>query len=167
MSSERYSLNELKILHYMKKHNGVVTGGKGKSGRSVTAKLAQHCGIGRSTVNGILKKLEDRCLLVRTYASGKTGQFAAGWDAIVKIELVDPNITLPPLPLPPAVNMKIENNTLLEKAIDLNPPSENQVWEALVARCEELVAQNDKLFTVIQEQQAEIAHTIPVEPLAA
>ena len=144
-----YSLLELRILHYIKRHRGVLRALGGKS-RSVVPKMADDLGATRSGISGCLISLDRKCVVVCTKKPGRTA-------AITKVELTDRDMELPPLPVIPAVNIVIENRELEERIIARsNGPSADDILDALLSRIEELQGQVDKLQEIIGAQQEEM-----------
>src|SRR5215472_7384634 len=97
---EKYSRSELRILWYIKKHRGVLTRNKS----SIITQISNNLDLSMPTVRSTLQKLEERCFILRTYKYDRPKTFAdkEGANPLIKVELVDPNISLPaePKPLP-------------------------------------------------------------------
>lgn len=143
-----YTRKELQILWYLKRNGGVVTAKSDQSKDSIVTIMAETLGMRRQSINYYLRELEKRCLLIKTYAKGvKTGSL--GYAIIVKIELIDPQMYLPPLPgpMPLAAVMSRENDELLERtAVE---PTNEAIILALVEENEKLRAQINKLQEVV------------------
>src|SRR5215472_8004938 len=102
-----YTNAELKILHYLKRHHGTI---RSKDGLSVAHRIARDLNMTRVAVVPVLRNLENACVLVRTFAGGMKS-------AIIRVELIDKDMELPPLPIIPAVNIMVENRELEERII--------------------------------------------------
>lgn len=143
-----YTRKELQILWYLKRNGGVVTAKSDQSKDSIVTIMAETLGMRRQSINYYLRELEKRCLLIKTYAKGvKIGSL--GYAIIVKIELIDPQMYLPPLPapMPLAAVMSKENDELLERtAVE---PTNEAIILALVEENEKLRAQINKLQEVV------------------
>lgn len=143
-----YTRYELQVLWYLKRHGGVVSAKSHDNKDSIVTIMAETLDIRRQSVNHALRELEKKCLLIKTYAKGgKIG--SGGYDIIIKIELIDPQMYLPPLPapLPLAAVMSRENNELLERTA--TEPTNEAIILALLDENEKLRAQINKLQEVV------------------
>jgi hypothetical protein len=133
--------------------------------------MSQVLDLGVGTVRYVIGGLEQRSLVLRSYRSGKRQDFGnQGYNPIVRIELVDPNMELPPLkPIPLAVVIAKENQELEERTV--HEPTAEAIVDALLSRIAELQGQIDKLCSVVREQEDEMsklrkrAATPPAPPL--
>jgi hypothetical protein len=149
---EMYSRKELRVLWYLKR-NGPMVLGKKTGNYSLIGKLSAATGV--SSMRYILDRLEARSLVLRTYEGGKKGSFSGGTTPVIRIELVDPNMGLPPLPQnPPAVVIVHENEELYERTAE--EPDTEAMMHALIDRITEIQSQCDKLQQIIVEQEVEI-----------
>ena len=141
-----YTRNELKILWHLKRNRGVVENPDG-----VIIPMSETLDIRRGTCLYIVKLLEEKCLLVRAFGAPRKGTKAA----IVRIELIDPQMYLPPLPAPMPLASVIshENNDLYERTTC--EPSSEAVILALVTENEKLRFQINKLQEVVNSLAAE------------
>lgn len=145
-----FTYSELKILWYLKRGPLMVkdttpTGGRGPK-ISLLNRLALDLEMSVSSVSYNLKNLEDRCLILRTYKGERAGNFVSdkGYNPLVKVELVDPDIHLPELPkISLGVVLAHENEDLLVRTE--HEPSYEDVMMALVDRIQELQVNVDKL----------------------
>jgi hypothetical protein len=159
-----YTNNEIRMLWYLKRH-GPVSRPKGKH-PSIHGLLSREIPMGLGAVKAVLRTLEDKCAVLRTYQKGmNSGKFGdMQGNALLKVELTDPNMILPPYPksVPPQVIDAIENEEMFQRtAVE---PSPDAVILALLARNEELQDQVRKLQDVIQQlsaQQERIKRTVP------
>lgn len=143
-----YTRYELKVLWYLKRAGGIITAKSEEPRHSIVTIMAETLEIRRQSVNYALRELEKKCLLIKTYAKGgKIG--SAGYDIIIKIELIDPQMYLPPLPapLPLAAVMSRENEELYERTAQ--EPDDDAVLLALVTENEKLRFQINKLQEVV------------------
>jgi hypothetical protein len=103
----------------------------------------------RGTISYCLRELEKKCLLIRTFSKGG-GAKAGSFDFIIRVELIDPQMYLPPLPapLPLATVINHENNDLYERTA-IEEASNEAVMLALVTENEKLRFQINKLQEVV------------------
>lgn len=148
----QYTYNELSVLWYLKRHNGVVTGGT-QGGDTILGTMSHDLNMNKHTVSNVLRRLEGRCIILRTYARTQKGYGADGYNPLKKVELVDPDMFLPPLPqLSLGIVIAHENEELSERTA-AEPSTEGMVL-ALVERIVELQAQVDKLQQIVVDQEA-------------
>ena len=154
--AEQYTRNQLKVLWHLKRHGPCVLP---PSGESLLKSTASILDLRPQTLGYILRELEAKCLVLRSYSKGKP-TFAgrgSGEQAtrLIRIELVDPSIWLPelPPPLPLGTVMRNENNDLYDRTAHL--PSEERVIQALLNRIDELQTVIDKLHHVVNDQAQE------------
>lgn len=141
-----YNRNQLKVLYYLKRNGPLVR----TENRSIIGQLSLNLGIGDSAIRGCLKQLEDMCVVLRTWAKGRPANITeARGNALIKVELVDPGMSLPPEPhpLPVVVLDAIENEELYQRTTKV--PSSEETIIALLERNEELQAQIEKLQEVV------------------
>lgn len=153
-----YTRNELKILWYLKRHGPLVNGGPYQPGvdESIIRKVGTACDIRVSTMSHLLRKLEDQSLVIRTYKGPKSDFISkGGYNPLVRLELVDPDMWLPelPPPLPLAVVLDKENHDMYERTAEV--PTLERTIAALLDRNDELQRQIDKLCAVVKDQAAE------------
>ena len=162
--SNDYTRNELKILWYLKRKGPLVNNGPYSPAaerdikRSILHRLAIHCDIRKNTVAYILKSLEDRSIILRTYNRKKAIDFSdktSGYNPIVRVELVDPTMWLPelPPPMPLGVVMAKETEEMYERSAEA--PTLERTITALLDRNEELQNQINKLCLVVEAQEME------------
>lgn len=155
-----YTHNELLVLHHLKRYGPIIATVERSS---IYTDMAAELGMKVSTVKYLCRKLEDRCLVLRSYERPTKGfNETAGTNRLLRLELVDPNIDLPaipqvyskhepPRPLPLAATMERENRELEEKVNHQqdHEPSVEDVIQALIDRIVELTQQGDKLMGII------------------
>jgi hypothetical protein len=169
-----YTHNQLLILHHLKRY-GPITKPPNDSILRVTA---AELGMKVSALTYQLRTLEAKCLVLRTYERPATRQFGAGAsnNPLTRLELVDPNMTLPAIPqvyvdrqrkpTPLGIVIAEENEDLEERIEHRNhdEPSVESIVEALVDRALELQKQVDKLQNVIAGLNAENARLRQPKP---
>ena len=149
-----YTNTELRILWYLKRHGGVITAKTDSPYESLGGLLASELRVSPGHLRYALRHLEANCVILKTYKRPIKQDFAgnAGFNPILKIELVDPNLKLPtePPPLPLAVVVAHENQDLYERTAVT--PSPEAILEALLNRIGELQTQVDKLQDIVAQQ---------------
>jgi hypothetical protein len=152
---EKYTPSELKVLWYLKK-NGTMSRPVDGSSRSLMKELSLGTQIPVSSLRHFLSALESRSLLLRTYKHKKATTFKTqGHNPILKIELVDPEMVLPPIPHASlGVVIAQQNEELLERVA--HEPSAEDIVDALLNRVTELQTQVNKLQGVIEAQESEV-----------
>lgn len=152
-----YTRNELRVLWYIKKRNPLLSKSFNVKD-SLIVEIATDQDLRKNTVSAILKHLEVNCIIVRTYKRPITAEFAGkvGYNPLIKIELIDPDMYLPPLPapLPLAAVVAKENEDLYERTN--HEPSVEAIVEALLNRVIVLQGQVDKLQGIVESQAAEL-----------
>jgi len=152
--SEHFGSSELRILWYLKR-NGPMTRGKSEGG--IQSRLADELRMKVGTVRWALRELERKCVVLRHYKNPKAETFTegGGQNPMIRLELVDPNMALPPepAPIPLAVHLANENDELLERTE--HEPERDDVIEALVLRAVELQTQVNKLQDIVQKLNAQ------------
>lgn len=145
-----YTRNELKVLWHCKRQQGVVENDK----IGVVRLLAQVLDMRHSTVGYVLRQLEDKCLIARSFTQRRSR--GIGQNVITRVEMVDPEMYLPPLPEPPplAVVLDQENEELYQRITC--EPSTEAVILALLAENEKLRFQIDKLQGIVASQAKEL-----------
>lgn len=146
-----YTPNELRMLWHLKRNGPLVREGN----QSLLGQLAYNLSLSVGSTRTILRNLEQRCLVLRSYKYPQPHRFSEGKNnPLLKIELVDPDMALPPVPpLPLAVVVARENEELAERcAVE---PSVEHMVDALIDRALELQKQVDKLQDVIAGLAAE------------
>jgi hypothetical protein len=161
-----YTHNQLLVLHHLKRYGPITRA----PGTSILQSMSAELGMKVSALTYQLRTLEAKCLVLRTYERPATRKFGAGAsnNPLVKVELVDPNMSLPPIPqvyvaTPPDRQRKptplgiviAEENEDLEERIEHNEPTVEAIVEALIDRALELQKQVDKLQDVIAGLNAE------------
>ena len=156
MINRLYTHAELRILWFLKKNRGFVA--KKKGIKSLYHVIGENCNLNYNAVRVHIANLERNSVVLRTYAKTPTNKFGeGGGNPVVRIELVDPKMTLPALELAPAINMIVENRELEERVISRSPaPTADDILDALLNRVEELQCQNEKLMHVIKGLQDEL-----------
>jgi hypothetical protein len=155
-----FSRNELKVLWYLKRRGGVMT--RDGYGKSIVDLIAQDMDMRYTSVQYILKVLESKSLVLRTYEKGKSKDFsdAKGFNPMIRLELVDTGMYLPPLPapMPLAAVVSKENEDLEERVVHKKARelTAEEIIDALCVRNDELVAQIDKLQEIVHAQAEEL-----------
>lgn len=147
----RYSDTELRILWYLKR-NGPIERGTA----SLIQEFADILGIKVHSLTYCLRNLENQSIILRTYERGKP-EFAdnRGPSALIRVELVDPNMQLPAIePLPLAIVVARENEELYERTV--HEPSPDDVIMALLTENTKLRDQIEKLKDIIEGQAKEL-----------
>lgn len=143
-----YTRYELQVLWHLKRNGGAIKAKSDSPKDAIVAIMAETLDIRRQSIHHVLRILEEKCLIVKTYKyGGKVG--SAGYDLILKIELIDPQMYLPPLPAPPplAAVVSRENEELYQRtAVE---PSDEAIILALVTENEKLRFQINKLQEVV------------------
>lgn len=162
-----YKPIELRVLWYLKSAGGSITNDKG----SIPARMAEDIRVSVSNVRTTLGYLEKQSLVIRTYrhALPENAQFGdARGNILLKVELVDPNMPLPPCPppIPLVAVLERENEELYERTA-VEPDLESALV-AVLARNDELQAQVTKLQDVVvalTEQLEKIQKTASKRPV--
>ena len=158
---KEYTRNELRILWHLKRHgpytNPGVIAGRGGVESSIVNQICEQLDLRKHTVQAILRHLEKQLLVLRSYKRPKTESFGGGpgFNPMVRLELIDPDMWLPelPPPLPLGVVLANENEEMYQATS--RAPTEERVIEMLLKRIEELQEVADKLHTIVTEQAAE------------
>jgi len=162
-----YTRTELKILWYVKRRNPIVAASHSPRDSILTA-MASELDMIKKTVVFNLNRLDKRCLVMRQYKRpGKPFGDGGGYNPLLRLELVDPGMWLPPLPEPPPkVIMANENEAMTHQYPMRNTnhePTPESVILALLERNEELrqekaqmQEQIDKLHEIIMRQEQEV-----------
>lgn len=149
-----FTSNEIRMLHYLKRHGPIV---KGKEKGSLLNRIAEAVPLTPGTTRAVLRSLEVKCVILRTYSKGGAAKFGENKGSLlVKVELIEPNMILPPMPrsLPPIVVDAQENEELYQRTTI--EPSPDAVILALLGRNEELQDQITKLQDVIMQLQGQV-----------
>jgi hypothetical protein len=144
-----YTNSELQLLSYLKHHGGKV---ERQGYASLYARIGTDLNMKVGLVRTVARQLEARCLLLRNFDRPKADRFnpSAGANALMSLELVDPNIELPPwAPIPLAVVIAHENEEMAERTA--HEPTPEVVILALLKRNDELQTQVDKLHHVVED----------------
>jgi hypothetical protein len=153
---QEYTYHELRVLWYLKRHGGAVVR---VDNTSILTRMTQELPMVLGTLRWTLRKLEERSLVLRTYKYPIAKSFAdqSGANPLIKVELVDPKMALPPEPQPPTAQaiVAFENRELDE--LTAHEPERNDVIDALVDRAIELQRQVDKLQDIISMLEADNA----------
>lgn len=144
-----YTHNELRILWHLKRNNGMIQNQSG-----VIRPLAETLDMRIGTVSYIVKGLEEKCLLVRTFGDRRPRGVAT--TLITKLELIDPQMYLPPLPapMPLAAVLNHENDEMYDRTAC--EPTDEAIILALVTENEKLRFQISKLQDIVNAQAKEI-----------
>lgn len=143
--ASEYSYNELRVLHLLKRGPIART-----TGESLYHTIADMLSMKSNTLRYVLNVLEKKCVILRTYKRPKANSFGSdqGNNPLLKVELVDPKMTLPPAPKPPSLGTVIHNeNVEMEHT---HEPERDHVIEALVDRALELQTQVNRLQTLVE-----------------
>lgn len=142
--AESYSPAQLRLLWFLKGQGGSI---KRKHGGSLYHQIAEKMDMATHTVQWAAKSLEQRSVVLRTYNRESPRTFGKTQGMVLmKLELVDPKMWLPPMPtVPLAVVIAKENEELEERTA--HEPSEIDVIMALVAE----VHKRDDTITKLQE----------------
>jgi hypothetical protein len=123
----------------------------------ILSTLSDELNIRHNSVAYTLKVLEEKSLVLRTYLQGR-GKFGdkVGFNPMVRLELVDPDMPLPPMPkpLPLAAVVERENRDLYERAA--HEPTAEEIILALLERNEVLQGQIDKLQDIVAAQAQQL-----------
>jgi hypothetical protein len=147
-----YTATELRLLWTLKRHGPLIRQGTS----SLLNQLADELGKSPGTTRTILRDLEKRCLVLRTYQKPQPAKFGdARGNALLRVELIDPDMQLPPPPkaIPLAVVVARENEELAER--HATEPSVEQIVDALIDRALELQKQIDRLQDLVAGLSAE------------
>ena len=153
-----FSYKELQILHYLKRRRGVMVHRppfRPGQREGIVNTLAEALDIKQTTIGYVLRRLEERCLVIRSYLRPKAGGFrdGTGYNPITRLELVDPTMDLPPLPQPPlGVVVARENRELAERVAPNHDPTVEQALLAVLDRNDELQKQLDRLREIVDAQ---------------
>ena len=151
-----YTHNELKILWHLKRNGGVITAKSDKNKDSIVTLMAETLDMRRGSVGYHLRTLEqEKCLIVRTFKA--RGDHSRGdFGILIKVELIDPQMYLPPLPgpMPLAAIVSKENEELYDRT--LCEADDDAVILALVTENEKLRFQINKLQEIVAAQAKEI-----------
>lgn len=155
---------ELKILWSLKRSGGFreVKEGAG-TGHGFLGPWADELECTQKTLGAVLRGLEEKSVILRTYKGGKTPGFAAGYRPLLRVELVDPQMKIPPIPpLSPGFVMERENEEEYIRCdgdVQGTDPTPEAVILALLNRNDELAArilelegQINKLQDIVEEQ---------------
>lgn len=157
MRGDTFNHTELAILWMLKRRKGkVVRGKKGTSAeRSCVTIIANEIGKNTNTVRYSLAQLEQNNIVLRTYPRPKADSFGEdGNNPMLKVELVDPKMYLPPLKQTPlGVVVAQENRDLDERTA--HEPSVDAIVSALVDRLEEYQKQVNKLQDIVEALTSE------------
>jgi hypothetical protein len=152
-----YSLTELRVLWYLKRH-GPLTDSNPHDKRKPTiyGTLAADLGIRVHTVRYAVAQLERKSIVLRTFYGPKVASFSdgAGFNPLVRLELVDRDIHLPspPPPTPLATVIARENRELQERVTPNHDPTVEQALLAVLDRNDELQKQLDRLREIVDAQ---------------
>jgi hypothetical protein len=156
-----YKLTELKILWYLKRH-GPLTRTTGRGIQGLMTRLSNELEVGVGAIRYALTSLENQSLVLRTYQRPVSHKFGEDRNnLLMRIELVDPRMFLPPLPVMPlAVVIAHENVELQERVAQKREeagtgPTAEQIVDALIDRVFELQAQIDKMHGVVTQLTVE------------
>jgi hypothetical protein len=129
---------------------------RGKGEGSIITRLADELRMKIGTLRWAMRELERKCAILRTYKGPKVEAFsqASGQNPLMRVELVDPNMVLPPepRPIPLVAVVEHENDELLERTE--HEPERDDVIEALVLRAVELQTQVNKLQDLVEKLNA-------------
>ena len=153
MGRPEYTNNELRVLWYLKRHGPLVRRNNESLLRRVVSDLNDAIAI--DTIRTILLHLEKRSLVLRTYKRGLQPFNSGQNNPMLKLELVDPEMWLPPCPppIPLAVVVAHQNEELEERTA--HEPTIEAIVGALIDRSIELQKQVDKLHDMVEGLNAE------------
>lgn len=146
-----YTNTELRVLWYIKRHGPLIAKSDSPSA-SLIRLITDAVPMSRQTIANALRTLEDRCLILKTYKREKAASFDAsnGFNPLIRIELVDPDMHLPPLPPPMPLGVVMAKETReMERTVE---PSPEAIVEALINRITELQGQVNKLQDIVEQQ---------------
>lgn len=149
--AQEYTRKELQVLWFLKRHGGKVEHHppfRPGMEEGIVNTLATELDIRKSTIGYVLRGLEQKCLIIRTYfRSNPNPQFGTkfGYNPLVKVEMCDPNMWLPELPgpMPLGVVMNHENTELYERLAE--EPSMERTLAFVLDRLDEYKHQIDTL----------------------
>lgn len=145
----QFSYNQLKVLWYLKRHGPIE---RNDARMSLMRFLAEALDLDPTQVQRLLHGLEKRNVVLRTHR--RKGAFASGGNPLLRVELVDPKMSLPPLKAPNVEVVIAQENRALDE-LTAHEPSTDAIVHALVDRIVELQAQVDKLQGVVEALNAE------------
>jgi DNA-binding transcriptional regulator GbsR (MarR family) len=147
-----YTPSQLRVLHCLRRHGGKLL--VGKTVKHIYSYIEEEMHMQNSSVRTALRELEAASIVIRTFKRPVTG-FAGGPNTLIRVEMVDPKMPLPPCPpLPLAVVIARENAELAERTA--HEPERDDVIEALLVRNEELQGQIEKLQSVVEKLNDEL-----------
>lgn len=158
-----YTHNELKVLWYLKRNGPIVRTDTRAGQPGMMTELAETLDIRRATLNYVFRGLENKCLIIRTYRREtkqvRNFEDKMGYNPLIKIELIDPQMYLPPLPapMPLAAVVAHENEDLYHRIV--HEPTTEEIIIALLSRNEQLQEQINKLQEIVQAQANEMMHS--------
>lgn len=157
MTATIYTSSELAVLYHLKRYGPLTSTSKSPQD-SLLTKLRRELGMKKGQLTWALNKLENRCVILRTYARPIKQNFAdnQGYNPVVRLELIDPEMELPPppKPMPLAVVVAKENEAMYENGA--TEPTADDIVEALLHRISELQGQVDKLAAIVQDQATKL-----------
>lgn len=149
---KEFTNTELRILWIIKRRRGRLST---EEVGNIYDYFANELVLSRNAIRASLRGLEAKCVVIRHFTRG-TSKFAdgGGGNPLLAVELVDPQMQLPPVdPIPLAVVVAKENDELAERTA--HEPDMTQMLDALVDRCLELQQQIDKLGGIVVQLNEE------------
>lgn len=148
---------ELQVLWYLKNQGGKVMLNPNEGRRSLINEMANAIGVTPQHTRYVLRQLEEKSLVLRTYAKGKADYFSPdmGRNPCIRIELVDPNMVLPPVATIPLAVVVAQENEQLYEALEHEPHSDDIIL-ALLEENQGLHKQLDKLRDIIDDQAKQL-----------
>jgi len=162
--AEEYTRTQLRILWHLKRHGPLTNTDPRPQGGGLTSSLAEELDLRVKTLGWNLRHLEQRSLILRTYKHGLRRFADNGYNPMIRLELVDPTMYLPPCPapLPLAAVMARENEEMGHR--DEHEPSAEQIILALLKRNDELQGQIVKLQDIVSAQADQLVAASKPKP---
>lgn len=159
-----FTRNELTILWYLKRCGPAEASGSLAPGHpGLVNRIAEATGLHINTVRGLLRKLEQDCVILRTYKRPEKQKIGdgKGLNPLVRVELVDPKMYLPPAPPPLPLGVviaheNVEMQTMIDQRNGTHEPNSDKVIEALLSVIDVDREQITKLQDIVNAQANEI-----------
>ena len=131
----KFTSSELRVLWHLKQYGPV----KREGSNSPLVRMATDLGMSSATLRYHLRRLEEESLVLRTHKRPSNHTFGADrGNPCLSIELIDPEMSLPPRPKPlPEFVVVAKENRELDELVAHEPTTEEMVM-ALVRRITEL-----------------------------
>jgi DNA-binding transcriptional regulator GbsR (MarR family) len=137
LSNKPPTENELRVLWHLKLAGGATIN---------LREMEDATQLAHSTMYACLASLEDKCLVIRTFG-GK------GNRSILKVELVDPHMPLPPMPKPIPLAVIMDRETVALDSVIESRKQATAVMPSIEAIIEALLQTNDELRATIETEK--------------